>query len=101
MMVRHGNIGNIETKVFGNRQPFNISLRRGILGKSAPNLIATTHPWVPEYMMVMHTDGLRSHWHWNDVGIMDEPSADVIAQRLLQRLARDSDDATVLVIKKR
>ena len=101
MTVRHGNIGNIETRVSGNREPFNISLRRGILGKNAPNLLATAHAWGPQCLMVMHSDGLSSHWSWNDVQISDVEPATVIAQRLLRRLARDSDDATVVVIKKR
>ena len=95
----YGNIGNIEARLVGNRNPFNIVLRRGILGKNAPSVYPTTHQWEHGSTMVIHSDGLGSHWSWKDFPELPAQSATIAAQRLLRNLARDTDDATVVVIK--
>ena len=49
--------------------------------------------------MVLHSDGLTTHWRWEDFpDLKDQPAAN-IAQELMQKLAKEEDDATVLVVK--
>jgi serine/threonine protein phosphatase PrpC len=94
-------IGNIETRVFGNPGKFNFMVRRGVLGGSAPNAVVTEHPWEQNGIMALFSDGLMTHWKWEDFpGFMDLPAA-AIAQQLLHKLARDEDDATVMIIKRK
>ena len=50
--------------------------------------------------MVMHSDGLRTHWGWGEFPNLLRQSASAAAEELLRKLARDQDDATVLVIRK-
>jgi hypothetical protein len=49
--------------------------------------------------MVLHSDGLRTHWTWEDFPGLTTQSAGALAQQLLSTLAKDEDDATVIVVK--
>lgn len=92
-------VGNIEVRVFGNSQPMNFMIRRGLIGFNAPDPVVTEHHWEPGYVMVLHSDGLKTLWRWEDFPGFAGASATLTAQRLLRGLARDNDDATVVVVK--
>jgi anti-sigma regulatory factor (Ser/Thr protein kinase)/serine/threonine protein phosphatase PrpC len=94
-------IGNIEVRVFGSVEPMNFAVRRGIVGVSAPNPAVTQHRWQPHYLLILHSDGLTTSWRWEDFPGLRRASASVMARRLLQALAKDDDDATILVVKGR
>jgi anti-sigma regulatory factor (Ser/Thr protein kinase)/serine/threonine protein phosphatase PrpC len=94
-----GSVGNVECRVFGCSQPVNFIVRRGVIGLNAPNPVVTEHIWESSQVMVLHSDGLVTHWGWEDFPHLQEASATVAAQQLLHRLARDDDDATVVVVK--
>ena len=49
--------------------------------------------------MVLHSDGLPSHWKWDDFPGMAGKPAGVIAQDMLRALGKPDDDATVLVVR--
>jgi hypothetical protein len=50
-------------------------------------------------MLVLHSDGLRTHWGWKDFpGVADQP-ATALAQEFLRLLAKEEDDATVIVAR--
>jgi anti-sigma regulatory factor (Ser/Thr protein kinase)/serine/threonine protein phosphatase PrpC len=93
-------IGNVEVRVFGNPEPMNFIIRRGVLGGSAPNAVVTEHQWDLEGVMVLHSDGLTTHWRWEDFPDLAHAPATIAARRLLGTLAKDEDDATVMIIKK-
>ena len=92
-------IGNIEQRVLSELKPINFIIRRGVLGGSAPKAVVTEHPWDPASLLVLHSDGLRTHWRWEDFPGLVDQSAEEIARQLLRSLAKDEDDATVLVSK--
>jgi serine/threonine protein phosphatase PrpC len=92
-------IGDVEARVFGNPGPVNFMIRRGVLGGGAPNAVATEHSWDSRSILVLHSDGLSSHWQWQDYpGIANLPAI-LISQQLLLKLAKEDDDATIIVIK--
>jgi anti-sigma regulatory factor (Ser/Thr protein kinase) len=95
-----GSVGNVECRVFACPQKMNFIVRRGVIGLNAPNPVVTEHIWAPSQVMVLHSDGLVTHWQWEDFPHLQEASATVAAQQLLHRLARDDDDATVVVVKR-
>ena len=99
IQLTFASIGNIEARVFGNAAPVNLIVRRGVIGGHAPHVLVTTHHWEPRDLLVLHTDGLSSHWRWEDFPYLAQESATRTAQRLLQRLAKEDDDATVVVVK--
>jgi anti-sigma regulatory factor (Ser/Thr protein kinase)/serine/threonine protein phosphatase PrpC len=94
-------IGNIEVRAFGSVEPMDFAIRRGIVGVNAPNPVVTQHRWQPNHVLVLHSDGLTTRWRWEDFRDLGSASASVVARRLLQALAKDDDDATVLVVKGR
>jgi len=94
-------VGNVEARVFGRPEPLNFIIRRGIVGVNAPDPVVTEHRWEPSNVMVLHSDGVTTHWRWEDFPNLVEASATVMAQRLLRALSKNDDDATVLVVKGR
>lgn len=93
-------IGNIEAKVFGSPVPVNLIVQRGVVGLNAPNPVVAEYSWSPDYVLVLHTDGVQTIWRWDDFPGLAGLPASLAAGRLLQVLAKDSDDATVIVVRK-
>jgi hypothetical protein len=94
-------IGNIEVRMLGNPEWRNFVLRRGVLGALAPAARVTEHLWQRGTVMVMHTDGLKSHWDLEMFPGIVRTSASAAAHELLRVLAKPDDDATVVVVKDR
>ncbi|WP_156360902.1 ATP-binding SpoIIE family protein phosphatase [Dethiosulfatarculus sandiegensis] len=92
-------IGNISIKAYGAEEKMEIPVLRGVLGRRAPNPSVVKHPWSAKHGIVMHSDGLSSHWNWRDYPGLWEQSAPNMAKQLLDSLAKEHDDATVLVVR--
>ncbi len=94
-------VGNVEVRAFNCSPPLRLAVRRGIIGVQTPNPLVTEHPWLPGQILVLHSDGLSTRWQWTDFPELAGESATVIAQRLLRALAKENDDATVMVVRDR
>lgn len=94
-----GSVGNIEVRLFGSTQHFGLIVRRGVVGLNAPKPVLLEHPWDSNCVLVMHSDGLRTHWNWSEFPDLVDAPADVIAPKLLQGLGKLEDDATVIVAR--
>jgi len=92
-------VGNIEARVFACPQKMNFLVRRGLIGLNAPHPVITEHHWEPSQVMVLHSDGVSARWEWADYPELRDASATRAAQHLLNRHARDTDDATVVVVR--
>lgn len=92
-------VGNIESRLMSRREGRRFVVRRGILGLNAPSPLITEHPWPSGEVLVLHSDGLSSQWHFDDFPGLWNSQPDGIARRLLSKLGRLSDDATVIVVK--
>ncbi|MCY3023176.1 MAG: ATP-binding protein [Planctomycetota bacterium] len=92
-------VGNVEARLWGSSDARNFVVRRGIIGVNAPKPVVTTHAWTPESTLVLHSDGLRTHWDWSALprDICQNPSE--VALFLLRTLGKESDDATVVVVR--
>lgn len=93
-------VGNVEARVFGSPEPMNFVYPRGVLGLNARRPVVTQHRWELSNVMVLYSDGLIPHWRWSDFPHLAEASATVAAQELLRAFARETDDATVVVVKR-
>jgi anti-sigma regulatory factor (Ser/Thr protein kinase) len=91
-------VGNIETRVFPSSAEFKFPVRRGVIGLNAPSAKVVEHPWPLDNTMVLHSDGLRSHWGLDDFPELTRQTPAAAAEQLLRALAREQDDATVLVV---
>jgi anti-sigma regulatory factor (Ser/Thr protein kinase)/serine/threonine protein phosphatase PrpC len=92
-------VGDIELRTWGTPERLGLIPRRGIVGLNAPRPAIAEHPFTPGTVLVMHSDGLGSRWEFSDFPWIGHESASITAQRLLTALARDDDDATVLVVR--
>ncbi len=92
------NIGNIEIRL-KNHKPSNFVIRRGIVGLNAPSAVITKHPWTKNSLLVMHSDGLHTHWEWNDYPAESWDNPSEISRILLSKQGKDNDDATIIVVK--
>jgi anti-sigma regulatory factor (Ser/Thr protein kinase) len=92
-------VGNIEARVFGSPEPMNFVVPRGILGLNAGRAVVTEHRWELNNVMVLYSDGLSTHWRWGDFPHLAKAPATVAAQELLRTFARETDDATIVVVK--
>ena len=92
-------VGNVEARLFGSLDRGNFVIRRGIIGVNAPNPVLTTHRWERDAILVLHSDGLHTHWGWGDIPatIWQVPSE--AAQHLMRTQGKDEDDATVVVVR--
>jgi hypothetical protein len=73
-----------------------IATRGGVVGYQLPPLRATRHPVSVGDMLVMATDGVRSGFA---AGLAMERGPQAIAESILARYSRGSDDALVLVAR--
>jgi anti-sigma regulatory factor (Ser/Thr protein kinase) len=92
-------VGNIEVRIFPGSAPFRFTIRRGVIGLNAPDAVVTEHSWPLDHMLVLHSDGLSTHWSWKDFhGLADKPSQ-VLAHEFLRVLSKEDDDATIIVVR--
>ncbi len=92
-------VGNIEVRMFGGSEPVNFIVPRGIVGANTRNPVVREHKWERDCVMVFHSDGVSSRWKWEDFSPGTGKTATEMAHRLLRSLAKDEDDATVVVVR--
>ena len=97
--LEYCSIGNIEARFLGVERPPSLMLRRGILGLNAPEAKVVHAPWPVGATLVLHSDGVSSHWGDRAAGMALTGSAGETAAFLLRKLGKDTDDATVLVVR--
>ena len=97
--LRYAGIGNIEARLRRGGQTRRLVVRRGILGGRAPGPKLVEEPWTADSLLVLHSDGLVSHWRFDDLPDLWARPPQEIAGTLLRRLARDTDDAVVVVVR--
>jgi serine/threonine protein phosphatase PrpC len=95
-------VGNIESRVFGVGDRAYLIARRGILGGAARAARQTEHCWQTGSVMVLHSDGVSSHWDAESFSrLRKQSSAGAMAEHLLRMSGKPDDDATVVVVKDR
>lgn len=93
-------VGNVMVR---HRGPSDISFvyRRGYLGAGTRPVAVSEHDWTRDDVLVMHSDGVRGRWAWEDVPVLFRKPAQEAASDMLRGYARDNDDATLVVVKGR
>ena len=99
-IVRFAGIGNI----IGAIVPPEGSLRRmishnGTAGHQVRKILEFTYPWSADSLLLMHSDGLSTHWSFEAYPGLLQRHPSVIAGVLYRDHARGRDDATVVVAK--
>lgn len=92
------NVGNIEARVRGPRERLPLAVQRGVIGVGEVHVRVQEFCWDPRWLLILHTDGLRTPWQWDDFPWIEREPAQLIASKLMRKLAIPKDDATVLVV---
>ena len=98
--VRYSGLGNINATILHSGRQSLVSMN-GTAGHTAPRLQEFQYPLPPDALIVMHSDGLGTHW---DVGAypgLRARDASIIAGVLYRDFSRRRDDVTVVAIKVR
>ncbi|PYV95671.1 MAG: hypothetical protein DMG89_20780 [Acidobacteria bacterium] len=92
------NLGNIEMRPWTGAERLSIIVQRGILGGHEDHWSVQQLRWNPGWTLVLHSDGLRTHWQWSDFPGLEREPPQVVANKLLSILAKEDDDATILAV---
>ncbi|OLB97884.1 MAG: hypothetical protein AUH30_09400 [Candidatus Rokubacteria bacterium 13_1_40CM_68_15] len=95
----YAGLGNIAGAVLADGRMRHMVSHNGIAGHEARRLNEFSYPWPDGALVVLHSDGLGTHW---DLGrysglIQREPS--LIAGVLYRDFARRRDDVVVVVAR--
>jgi serine/threonine protein phosphatase PrpC len=93
------NLGNIEMRAWTGTERLEIPVQRGFLGVREIHVQMQHLRWDPDWMLVLHSDGLFAQWHWDDFPGLQHETPQAVANHLLSILARENDDATILAVK--
>lgn len=98
-LVRFAGIGNISGSIISRPGVRNMISLNGIVGGQVWKLEMFTYPWPDNALMLMHSDGLISHWNLERYpGILNKRSS-LIAGVLYRDYFRQTDDVSVLVAR--
>lgn len=93
-------VGNIEASIFhGHHEKPKFIVRRGIVGKHAPQPVITENKWHAGNILALHSDGISSHWSWHDFSTYTSHPAQVIAEHIYNANQKNHDDATIVIVK--
>ena len=94
-LLRFAGIGNVEGQLRAGDQPKLLAPDRGILGQARRTPTVQELPLGSGWVILLYSDGIQ-HRELRDVATEGAP--DDVARRILERCARPTDDATVVVI---
>ena len=95
-------IGNIEAQVYSGGNVYTLISRHGVVGYGQrPKTRAHDTVFAPGAMLIMFSDGISTKFKLSEYyGLVDQP-AQFIADVLIRDWSRTTDDATVVVVRRR
>jgi anti-sigma regulatory factor (Ser/Thr protein kinase) len=101
--IRFAGAGNISASIIrpGEGRSSSMVSLNGTVGHSLRKVQEFTYPWDDGALLVMHSDGLSSHWQIDRYAGLSAAEPGLIAGVLYRDFKRGRDDATVLVARER
>lgn len=96
-VVHVAGIGNVAAAICHAGSVRRTVSLNGILGGEARSIREYSYPWIPDALLVMHSDGLTSSWSLDAYPGIARRHPAVIAAVLYRDFNRGRDDVTVLV----
>ena len=72
----------------------------GTAGHYAHKIRDFTYPWTSDSILVLHSDGLTTHWSVDKYPGLYRSHPSIVAAVLFRDFQRGSDDATVVVVRR-
>ncbi|MBI2216235.1 MAG: anti-sigma regulatory factor [Candidatus Rokubacteria bacterium] len=100
-LVRHAGIGNIAGSVITPSAVRRMVSHNGIAGHEARRIGEFTYPWSDDAVLVLHSDGLNTHWDLDRYPGLTARRPSLVAGVLYRDFRRRRDDVAVLVVRGR
>jgi anti-sigma regulatory factor (Ser/Thr protein kinase) len=97
--LRFAGIGNIATLVVTPSASKNLVSLAGIVGHNVRKLQAFEHPFGEHSLLIMHSDGLGTHWQLDAYPGLQAQHPAIVAAVLYRDHSRGRDDVAVLVAR--
>lgn len=99
MTATAAGIGNVAAVIVAESNVRQAVSMNGILGHEVRQFREYQYPWPADAMLVMHSDGLISHWSFDPYPGLRQRSAALVAAVLYRDFQRGRDDVTVVVAR--
>lgn len=96
-IVTAAGVGNIATAIVGDESIRQAVSLGGILGHEVRQFREYQYPWIGGALLVMHSDGLISHWSLDGYPGLRQRHPALVAAVLYRDYQRGRDDVTVVV----
>jgi anti-sigma regulatory factor (Ser/Thr protein kinase) len=97
--VKYAGIGNIVGVVRAPDAVRHMVSHAGIVGHEVRKIQEFVYPWSQDSMLIMHSDGLTTHWNLDQYPGLTRRHPSLIAGVLYRDFTRGRDDVTVVVAK--
>jgi anti-sigma regulatory factor (Ser/Thr protein kinase) len=98
--VAFGGLGNISATIFADGSPpRRMVSTNGTAGVEARHLREFTYPWADGAILVLHSDGIGTHWNLSDYPGLHQNDPAIIAGVIYRDFSRGNDDATIVVAR--
>jgi anti-sigma regulatory factor (Ser/Thr protein kinase) len=98
--VRYTGVGNICGSIVDpDGRVQHLVSHSGTVGHEIRRIVEFTYPWRAGSMLVMHSDGLTSHWSLERYPGLAKRHPSLIAGVLFRDFSRGRDDATVVIVQ--
>ena len=91
-------IGNIEARLWQDNREQRLISYRGIVGGRFPTVRLSEFALSPDWLLLIHTDGISARFELNDVPELASRRPQAIADAILHRKGRQTDDRTIVVV---
>jgi anti-sigma regulatory factor (Ser/Thr protein kinase) len=97
--IRYAGVGNIAASVVTGDQCRHMVSHNGTVGHEVRKIQEFQYPFPPEALVIMHSDGLQTHWRLDRYPGLTSRGPAVIAGLLYRDFSRGRDDVTVLALR--
>ncbi len=92
-------IGNIAGYIMTSPKAKGVVSMNGIVGHQIHKVKAFSYDCAPDDLIILHSDGLTTHWKFDDFPGLVTRSSAIIAGMMYKHFKRGKDDATVVVVR--
>jgi len=97
--VTAAGVGNISMRLLNNGNSKSFGCDNGTLGTCVPRIREFTQPWTHGSILVMHSDGVKTHWSIDDYPGFARRHPGLVAGLLYRDFRRERDDVTVVAAR--
>jgi hypothetical protein len=98
--VRYAGVGNISGALLDSSKMRKMVSLPGTAGHEARSIRTFDYEWPDDGLLIMHSDGIATHWDLGKYPGLARRHPAVVAGVLYRDFARPRDDATVIVVRR-